>query len=264
MTVRLPWGMPIRCFAHDAIGLSIQQLGVFELSVAEVLWRLTNPGELALDVGANVGQMTAVLAWRAGGAGRVLAFEPNDDVRAELTHNVSMWSARPGIAPIEISPMALSDRDGRGALLIPPSYEWNRGIASVVAADSGGPGARRPVELARLDALLASGERVGVMKLDVEGHEAATLAGATSLLATRRVRDVVYEDHHRYPSAVSALLERHGYTVFAIGGGLWGPRIADPAGPPIHADWESPNYVATTDPERVRIRLRPRRWRVLQ
>ena len=263
VTVRLPWGMSIRCFAGDAIGLSLQQLGVFDLGVAEVLWRLADPGELALDVGANIGQMTALLARRTGAAGRVLAFEPNDEVRAELAHNVELWRSAAGVAAIDISAAALSDHDGEGELLLPPSYEWNRGVAEVAGPGSTGRGERRRIHLARLDTLVLDGARVGVMKLDVEGHEPAVLRGGQSLLAEHRVRDVVYEDHERYPSAVSRMLEHHGYRILAVGAGFWGPRVGPPGGSSLVASWESPSFLATLDPDRARARLRPRGWRVL-
>jgi len=263
VTVRLPWGMPIRCFAGDAIGLSIQQLGVFDLPVAEVLWRLADPGELALDVGANIGQMTALLARRVGPAGRVIAFEPNAGVRAELAFNVDAWRADPAAAPIDVSAAALSDHDGYGELLMPPSFEWNRGIAEVVGPGDPRQGERQRIQLARLDTFVPQPAEVGVMKLDVEGHESAVLRGATALLADRRVRDVVYEDHARYPTAVSQLLENLGYAVLAIGATFWGPLIAPASGPSHVPDWESPSYLATREPERARRRLTSRGWRIL-
>ncbi len=255
--------MPIRCFARDAIGLSIQQLGVFDLPVAEVLWRLADPGELALDVGANIGQMAALLARRVGPTGRVIAFEPNADVRAELAFNVAAWRADAGSAPIDVLAAALSDHDGDGILLMPPSFEWNRGVAEVVGAGDRRSGERQRIQLARLDAFVLAPAQVGVMKLDVEGHEGAVLRGASALLADQRVRDLVYEDHARYPSAVSKLLEELGYTVLAVGATFWGPR-AGPAADPSHVPtWESPSYLATREPERAQRRLASRGWRIL-
>ncbi len=263
VTVRLPWGMPIRCFAADAIGLSIQQLGVFDLPVAETLWRLADPGELALDVGANIGQMAALLARRTGPSGRVIAFEPNADVRAELTFNVDAWRGDRAAAPIDISAAALSDHDGDGELLMPPSFAWNRGVAEVVGPADARAGARQRIRLARLDTFVPAPTRVGVMKLDVEGHEAAVLRGGSALLGDERVRDLVYEDHARYPSDVSRMLERLGYAVFAVGATFWGPRLAAAAGPSVVPNWESPSYLATRDVERARARLAPRGWRIL-
>lgn len=263
VTATLPWGMSIRCFSDDAIGLSIQQLGVLDLSVAEVLWRLTEPGELTLDVGANVGQMTGLLALCAGANGRVISFEPNPDVGAELAFNVNMWRERPDLAPIDVSLAALSDHDGDGHLLVPAYYEWNRGTAQVVLPGELQHGPHRRIQLARLDSFVPSPLYVGVIKLDVEGHEAAVLRGGSTLLSEHRVRDVVYEDHVRYPTAASEILEAHGYTIFAVGATFWGPCLGPASGPPIVADWESPSFLATLDPHRARERLRSRGWRVL-
>ena len=263
VTVRLPWGMPIRCFAHDSIGLTIQQHGVFELTVAEALWRLADPGETALDIGANVGQMTAVLAYRVGHRGRVLAFEPNDEVRAELEYNVGAWKAAGALAEIQPMAVALSDRNGDGELLLPSAYEWNRGLASVAAQGSALAGRRIPIRLARLDDVIADDVAIGVAKLDVEGHEELVLRGATALLAAGRIRDIVFEDHARYPTNVSRLLEQSGYRVLALGSVLWGPRVGPPDGPSLTSHWESPNYLATRDIDRAQARLRPRGWRVL-
>jgi FkbM family methyltransferase len=262
-TATLPWGMTIRCFRRDAIGLSILQLGVFDLPVSEALWRLADPGDLALDVGANIGHMTALLSARVGTDGRVTAFEPNPDVRAELEFNVDAWARQRGAGAIEISPLALSDHDGTGELLLPPSYVWNRGTAELVASTDTRPGERQTVRLAPLDTVLPSSARVGVMKLDVEGHELAVLAGARRALAERRIRDVVYEDHTRYPSEVARLLEGMGYTVFAVGSTFWGPRLSPPGREEPTWVWESPSYLATLDPDRARKRMAPRRWRVL-
>src|SRR5262245_30886013 len=64
--VSLPWGLPLHVSVHDGIGQQLRMMGVFELAVSEVLWRLTEPGDLALDIGSNIGYMTSLLATRVG------------------------------------------------------------------------------------------------------------------------------------------------------------------------------------------------------
>ena len=262
-TARLPWGLTIRCFRRDAIGLSILQSGLFDLPVSEALWRLADPGELALDVGANIGHMTALFAARLGPAGRVMAFEPNPDVRAELEFNADAWRRHAGVGGIEVSPLGLSDHEGNGVLLLPPSYVWNRGTAEVVEAADARPGERHAVRLASLDTVLPPSAGVGVMKLDVEGHELAVLAGARRALEAHHIRDIVYEDHTRYPNDVARFLEAMGYRVFGVGSTCWGPRLSPPGRAAPLWGWESPSYLATLDPERARLRMAPRGWRVL-
>ena len=262
VTVRLPWGATIRCRSRDAIGLSLQQLGVFELGVAETLWRLADPGELAVDVGGNIGQMTAIFAHRVGATGRVMVFEPNAHVRADLEFNVEVW--RRAGCEITLHPEALSDHDGEGVLILPAFYEWNQGTAFVApGASAHGQETQMHVTLARLDRFLTRGERVGVAKIDVEGHEPAVLRGASQALAEHRIRDIVYEAHQGYPDAASALLESEGYHIFAVGSGFLGPRCRPALEGPVAARWESPSYLATLDPGRARARLHPRGWRVL-
>lgn len=75
--VSLPWDMDIWVDPEEAIGRAIVRAGVFELAVTETLWRLTDPGDLAVDVGANIGYMSSVLARRCGPAGSVRVFEPH-------------------------------------------------------------------------------------------------------------------------------------------------------------------------------------------
>lgn len=70
-TVRLPWGLPIRVRPAESIGAVIRHRGVHDLPVCELISRLIEPGELAVDAGANIGQMTGLMAVTAGPRGKV-------------------------------------------------------------------------------------------------------------------------------------------------------------------------------------------------
>ena len=65
-TVTLPWGLAIRVNPHEALGHEIVNHGLYEVAVTEVLWRLTEPGDFAVDGGANIGYTTGNLAVRVG------------------------------------------------------------------------------------------------------------------------------------------------------------------------------------------------------
>jgi Methyltransferase FkbM domain len=115
--------------------------------------------------------------------------------------------------------------------------------------------------LRRLDELLG-GKPVGVLKVDVEGHEAEVLAGASGLLERRLVRDVVFEDYPPYPSEATAILERYGYHLVSLSNDLRGLRLAAPSkrGPVL--EWPGPSYLATVEPSRSVARLATRGWTV--
>ena len=97
--VVLPWGLPIRVFPNETIGSCIWRTGVHDLVASEALWRLLDPGETAVDIGANIGYMTGLMARRAGPRGRVIALEPHPDIFAELQRNVGEWGRSPALRP---------------------------------------------------------------------------------------------------------------------------------------------------------------------
>src|SRR5579862_7266786 len=69
----LPWGCEISARSAEVIGRSIATQGVYDLPVTEAIMRLAEPGGASLDVGANIGYMSLVLARSVGPRGRVLA-----------------------------------------------------------------------------------------------------------------------------------------------------------------------------------------------
>ena len=83
-TVTLPWGRTIRVRPHEVIGSNIWCYGVFDLVVTEAIWRLLDESEMALDIGANIGQMTNLMRHRSGRAGKVHSFEPHPELFSEL------------------------------------------------------------------------------------------------------------------------------------------------------------------------------------
>jgi hypothetical protein len=150
----------------------------------------------------------------------------------------------------------LSDHGGQGELSVGAEFHRNMGLATLDAA-----GAQTvTVELARLDDAIAD-EPIGVMKVDVEGHEPALLAGAAGLLAGHRIRDLIYEDHEPYPSRSSRLLEDAGYRVFALDNDLLGITLLPPTAHHDAPAWPGPSYLATCQPDRASARMTPRWWR---
>src|SRR5580693_8255561 len=115
----LPWNCEIGVHStHESIGRAIATQGVYDLAITEAAMRLIFPGETVLDVGANCGYMSLVLALSAGVRGEVFSFEPNPEVLPILEANITRWQALP-IAPIYNTCAALSNYDGSATLSIP-------------------------------------------------------------------------------------------------------------------------------------------------
>ncbi|MHB8656589.1 MAG: FkbM family methyltransferase [Solirubrobacteraceae bacterium] len=265
---RLPWGLSLEVYESDAIGFSILTGGVFDPCVTETLHRLVDPGETVIDAGANVGYLTSLAAVRAGSGGAVLAFEPHPVVFSLLSANVNRWRGRTDTASVQLHQLALSDHEGVGQLDPGPVFHLNMGLSTLrdadaadAARDGAGQGETIDVPLRRLDEIV--GDRaVGVMKLDVEGHEAGVLRGAGRLLTKGRIRDIVFEDQNPYPSEATECVEAAGYHLVSLDNDLFGLRMSAPADRGETSGWPGPSYLATRDRQRALARLRPRGWHV--
>jgi FkbM family methyltransferase len=257
----LSWGLPLEVHATEAIGYTILTTGVFDPCVSETMYRLIDPGDVVVDVGANVGYLTSLAAARAGSTGEVHAFEPHPEVFALLQANVALWSSA-GVAPVTTHRMALSDHEGTGELNVSVNFHENMGLASLSESPAQASADELvSVEVKRLDDVI--GDRsVGLLKIDVEGHEPEVLRGAVALLDSGRVRDLVFEDHDPYPDASTRLVEDAGYRLFALSNDLFGVTVEGPAERGEMSAWPGPSYLATRDPERALARLRPRGWRI--
>lgn len=267
---QLPWGIPIRIRPLEEQGLILSTLGVIDLAVTETLWRLTEPGDIAIDVGANIGYMTAVLANRInqGTGGSVWAFEAHPAIFEELQFNVENWKHHFNNTNLIIRNLAISEDQSKVKLKIPDTFLNNRGLASVVSSNNINQLDKIvcnciSIEANSLDNLFYSCQKIDILKLDVEGHELSVLKGAEKLLKEKKIRDCVFEEHQEYPTDVTSFFEKFGYTIFRIHRGFWGPILLESDSKVPRIQWEPTSFLATDQPERAIKRLQERGWKVL-
>jgi FkbM family methyltransferase len=241
----------------EGIGRSIWQLGIYDLAVSEALWRLVSPGDLAIDVGANIGFMTGLMALRAGRVGAVRAFEPHPRVFAALQENLALFRRHPGVAAMEAFPQAVSDRAGTAVLYDGEHFTANHGLASLVATS----GPSLTVATTTLDAVLGA-STAAVVKIDVEGSEQRVLSGAATALREGRIRHILYEAYSPERGALEETMRGHGYTVFGLGRRFLGPLLSPAGEEPRLPGYEAPSFLATREPDDAALRLRPSGWQV--
>ena len=153
---------------------------------AEIRWMLgvLKAGDVTVDAGAYKGGYTYWMRRAVGERGAVFAFEPQPAAAAMLRRYVAAfrWTN------VTVSESALSSSLGTCTLLTPVDQGVSP-AASLVGA-SLQPGARAlTVAIDPLDTWLARhapGARVGLLKIDVEGHELDVLVGARRTLAEHR------------------------------------------------------------------------------
>jgi FkbM family methyltransferase len=179
--------------------------GLHEAAAMAFALHLLRPGDLFIDVGANLGSYTVLAAGAAGA--QVVAVEPVPESFAALQANVLLneLAGRVRCCALGLSAAAGTLR-----------FSVDRGSAnSVIAGDATGAGVAVPAM--RLDDLLVDAIPV-LIKIDVEGHELAVLRGAGRVLADPQLKALIVEtDAQRGAApgddaALHALLLAGGFT----------------------------------------------------
>jgi FkbM family methyltransferase len=142
-------------------------------------WRKTDymkahlkPGQIFVDAGAYVGYFSLIAAKLVGATGRVYAFEPNIITYEKLMNNIERNDYKhcwpyPYALYDKAGRADLNPRDGKAAWsTLLPSYDGETETAATI----------------RLDDILMHIEHIDMVKMDVEGVEAAALRGMNHYL----------------------------------------------------------------------------------
>jgi FkbM family methyltransferase len=261
--VRLPWGATILIRPAETIGSNIWYYGVFDLIVAEAIDRLLDAGETAIDIGANIGQMTSLMRRKAGEIGNVYAFEPHPEIFAELSANMQLLNNKKQFAPVSLYNLGLSDREGPAEMEIDPNWANNRGLGKIATPNAKLGIRTLKIQLDRLDKILGPDSKVDLCKMDVEGHELKVAHGAAHLLSEGRIRDIIFEDQNPYPSELQKLFLDGHYTIFSMHHRLLAPLLLPIAKSAPLKGRDRPDFLATLNPKRAVQRFMRRGWRVL-
>ena len=166
---------------------------------------LADPRRLSIDVGAHLGDYIFFMRRHSAGC---VAFECNPRLTAHLRRLYG--------TSIDLRADAVSDKTGTAVLRIPVEEATGLGRATI---DPNNPLARDfdafnevPVHTVRLDDVID--RPVGLIKVDVEGHEMAVLHGAACILERDRPNLIVELEERHAPGCVAeafAFLGRFGY-----------------------------------------------------
>ena len=168
----------------DTIGDAIFLNGFYERNELEALlawirnFHADTLGKTAVDVGANIGNHAVFFGKYFP---KVIAYEPNKKLHPLLSFNTA------SIHSVEIRDVGLSDRAMTSNLTIPYG---NTGAANIIESQTG-----VEVCLERLDDQGISAEAIGIIKVDVEGHELKVLKGGIETI--RRGQPVIVFEQHQ-------------------------------------------------------------------
>jgi FkbM family methyltransferase len=154
--------------------------GPYERGMLQDMAGRLRPGDIAIDVGANVGNHTIYLAYVC--SARVWAFEPSESLAKAIRTSAELNDVD---ELVEVRQIALGSERGQGYLILDDASNLGEGH---VEATSGDPGSSA-VRMERLDDVGVP-PGVALVKIDVEGMELKVLRGASELID--RDRPVLY------------------------------------------------------------------------
>ena len=156
-------------------GQAILATQEYEPQVRQTVRDHVRPGDVVVDVGANVGCIAFLAAVTTGPSGRVIAIEPNPDSVQLLYRGVLLN----GFEHVDILPYAASNRRAVFALTGGTS---NTHVIGPRAVDEDGYCVQGIV----LDEALAWLPRLDFLKMDIEGHEPRAWEGFARTIAKFR------------------------------------------------------------------------------
>ncbi len=185
------------------VGRSLTEYGEYSEGEIDVFRQCVGPGDVAIDVGANLGAHTVPLAQLVGPTGVVIAFEPQRILFQILCGNVALNE----LANVHALPFGVGRAAGSTKV---PALDY-RGANNFGGLSLGGAQGE-DVTVIALDQLGLP--RVKLIKIDVEGMELDVLLGAKATLA--RCRPILYVENDRAEKAEALVvrLQEDGYRMW--------------------------------------------------
>ena len=210
--VPLPDGQNIKLVSVDRNYLSFELFwrgaGYYEPITALLARQLAPEAGTFLDIGANIGFYSLILSVRQPGL-RVVAFEPNPKNHHLLLENVQANAFKQVIC----EPVALSDSEKKASLYVSAS---DMSASLRPDFDPHQIGAVE-VQTTTLDRYCARHRIEGrvLIKVDVEGHEAAFFRGARNSIAALQP-DILAEVALDFDPEIAATLSKSGYHFYPV------------------------------------------------
>lgn len=140
-----------------------------EKSHTNIIKQVVEPGMTAVDLGANIGYNTLLLAREVGSDGTVEAIEPHPDTFELLQKNIKENNYTNRVNTYEL---AIADVNGEVDLILDEKPNLHRVGDKPTEENS----EVITVESITLDALLANSESIDFVRMDIEGYEESVLS----------------------------------------------------------------------------------------
>ena len=222
--VRTDDGDWFECHPPDLIQLYLWIFGVWEPDLTHFIRRRLRPGDVFVDVGANIGYFSVIAARYVGAEGRVVAIEASPSMFADLEETLRANGSSSIVRAVNVAAAAQA-----GSIPVYAGPAHNTGLTSTV--ERWGRPQQATVQALPLDDILSPEEisRARVLKIDVEGGEDQVLAGMARVIrdAPRELEILVelspqwWSDSTNRPIDVLEPFIDAGFHVYAMENSYW-------------------------------------------
>jgi FkbM family methyltransferase len=142
-----------------------------------------SPGDIVVDVGANIGIYSRFFSKCVGPAGIVHSFEPSPANFARLRAALS------GASNVRLNQLAVGEASARAMLYVSDALN----VDHRAYPTAGETRSCLPIESIALDDYFSPGERVDVIKLDIQGYELHAVRGAERVIRENEGIKLLFE-----------------------------------------------------------------------
>ncbi len=193
-----------------------------EAAFMKVLRQELKQGMTAIDIGANIGYVTLIMAELVGPSGKVYAFEPNPNSFRVLVKNIRANGYTSFVFPYQ---MGISNTNGVSRFYV--SDKWNLSGMSATKHSKQVIG----IPVTTLDDFMKDKGYPDFIKMDIEGHEVEALAGMHQTLKNAdrpvkiliEVHQIYYSENHSLEKELRKLIEIGFNTKYVISAGVARP-----------------------------------------
>jgi FkbM family methyltransferase len=206
-----PSGLLVPCRSDDPATRDVLLRGDLAPDVRWAVEKSARPATAAVDVGANVGLVAALMARAVGPDGRVIAVEPNPALHPRIRDLFRLNR----LGNLDLHAVACGEREADLPFAFDPDDHQKSRVA---------PAGAVTVHARPLDALLDGLDLpVSLLKIDVEGFEPQVLAGAARTLERHRPV-LIFETGTHAPDQIDAIRSRLAAARYEVVGVLhpWG------------------------------------------
>ncbi|MDP3698702.1 MAG: FkbM family methyltransferase [Nanoarchaeota archaeon] len=174
-----------RIYLDTRDSLALSTIGSSEPFIRDLFKKEVKPGEVVVDIGANIGYHTLLLAKLVGDKGKVYAFEPHPENFALLKKNVEVN----GYKNVIVEQKAVSDKNGKVKLYLAGDNRTTR--HSMIKYE------KTKAEYVEVDTVALDDyfkdQSVHFIKIDIEGAEHYAVVGMRKLLKKNKNIKMILE-----------------------------------------------------------------------